>query len=258
MKPIPTTKAPAFTLIELLLSVTVFVFISSLALVSLASTIRIQVTARQNHAISLQTDKILGVIGDDIRDSVGNNDASTTDGISIVQAQDPQTTPCEGGGVCYQNDGILVLNVARRDVDGRPSSTQEKRVYCSEPFSSGGPQVAKRMVRFTISPATASVTGSSVLCTVAGMGGLFPGATVTKEVLSDTAFDVLNFRAWPLWTAENATGASPWHNPLGVRLELMAKYTTKISNPSGEERAADSKINAPQITKRLEVYRNLH
>lgn len=214
-------KRSAFSLIELLLAVSIFALVASTATVTLTTAVRLQVTRQQTQQISLQSQQILDRIKADIQAAGIESSAIslTNDQSSLLAGTRPNS--------------ILTVVSSDKDMYGRDQEGGNKRVniYCVESQAGEG----RRLVRFS-RPLLASDS-------VAPATSCLDQANGEKIYLSNETFQVLSFRI------------SQMENSSSYQLELASRYNLANTNEKLEARASDAKSEPPMVVDRRLVIR---
>jgi prepilin-type N-terminal cleavage/methylation domain-containing protein len=212
-----------FTLLELLLAVSVFALVSAFAATTIASSVKLQLQQRHNQSITQQSQQII----DEITSSIQGSEPKLVGGPAIRVAR------ITGGLNAYGPNSLIVT----RNLKGDGSGEFELIVYCIE-SSTIGPKY-QRFVRYRFSDSTTNDM-NSVGCSGAG----------TPEYLTDRTTDVLSFRAWLLNTP--IPGAPAVVNPRpGVSLEIVSRYSPLVGG--GEQRVEDKSAN--RLVLRTTIFR---
>lgn len=207
----------AFTLIELLLSAVVFALVGSLAMVTIATTVKLQSASRQSQSIALQASSVKNSLEQDLQHSV--TDASEKYGLQVKP---------------YAAAPFISYVIPN------PEDTDSYflRLICVEDVEGG-----HRLVRYTAdldssSTQTATTLSSCDQLTVSTA----LGSTATSEYLTNdtTTVDSIQFKS------VSASGAVPSFDPAAASIELTMHYSPALV--SGEERVGQTKVNPLTFT----------
>lgn len=269
-------KKPAFTLLELIVTVSIFSVVVTIATVSMVSTTKLQQQYSQTNQVNDQLNLAIQMIKDDVSRSskvfsatiyANSNTAETGDLISKY--------PLNNMLITYsisQSDGVIA------GADGYP----EIHVYCAEKIfatSSTTKVVGQRLVKFinryntktatpdVIKSALYSTAPRTYQCSESDLGTITNiGAgdnTHSYQYLTspETQIDGLHF--WPVWLGRisNASTSTYNNDADAVRMEINADYNPTNNPNSGVEiRASDQAQpnNSPQITLRALLSKNYY
>ncbi len=231
----------AFTLVELLLAVVVFVMVSSFALVTLATTVKLQMVSRQNQQVSLQAARVMEELAGEIRSALSDGGTNYRQGIKTMVVDPGSPTSPD-----YPNDSALFMVVPGRDSNGLATSPLIWKVYCAE-----SSPVGKRIVRLTFtsspppsqSPSSIKSVESIPACDKDQIATSFNLTPQSKDYLTDAFIEIKNLRFWPVYSkiAPPAIG-SEGYDPPAVKIELTAAYNTK---EGPEQRASEVSTVSP-------------
>ncbi|MEI6477993.1 MAG: prepilin-type N-terminal cleavage/methylation domain-containing protein [bacterium] len=276
---------PGFTLLEMLVAVSVFVLVASVATVTLATTVRLQANESQSQQLAAQSQQVMQAITSDLQSSINYYSDSTGStpldwpfapsinktmaaAIQVVQFNQSdysQMAFCAHGNyLCYEPDNILVMTMPVFDSAGAGTGKFIKRIYCPEPTPGASAIAGKRLARFTSEPLTTLPSfdpdGSQLSrprsCTASDLQAMFKGGSVmltTVDYVTAPTMEVLSLRFIPVFT--NLTSINPSRtagvDPAAVTIQLTARYNVANGKPALSGRAGDNSLISTPMTFRF-------
>lgn len=250
----------AFSLVELLLSVVVFVVVGSFALVTLSSTVKLQSVYKRSQQVTLQTNQILATISSEIEHSIYDQKNA-----SKPELQGLKTVPLSTSN--YGNNSIselITFIIPNTDSKGLAiPDSYIRRIYCAEPQKNGAARLGARLVRFTIISIPLPVTPTQNMtlsdCNEASIRGFFPGIPpnqMKKELLGDENLDIKTLRFSPVNSRYDQTQDpnNDFYDAAGIRIQITAQYSGSLGK--NEEKRATDTLASPQISLSKMVSRN--
>ncbi len=228
-------RRKAFTLIELLITATIFVVVAGYSVVILSSTVGVTAQAQRSASAAAQARQAVDVL-------------SKAFSQSIIGAATPAV-------VRPVNDlmvegSMLIISVAILVPSGRASfaDPQNTRVYCAFNSAPGKYRLAEFTVAELTNGQTYDENAANQPCTFQGVSNLFPSQVVSAPYfLTDDVTNVTRFSVIPV----NA----PSPNLDAVRISLTTVYDPALTDPTVTDRADTGSTNHP-ITVQGTAYRN--
>jgi prepilin-type N-terminal cleavage/methylation domain-containing protein len=245
-------RKPAYTLIELLIASTIFASVAVLATATLAGTFRLLRVSRETHDVGSQGEASLSQISQDVAAATG------TPGLRTLTLGDTHLYSVPGENAVLPDDGLIAINVPKRDVNGAILAGQtEVHVYCSELQSPASPAMTitgKRLARYVLSGTDLTAFGSLAsgdrVCTPASIKELFGlSGLPVGQYLTEAPVRAISLRFWSLWSDQSSAPAAYDVDAPGVRMELAVRYFAQnvLSGSAPEARVSDSSYLSPQL-----------
>lgn len=204
-----TLQKPGFTLIELLLSAVVFALVGSLAMITIATTVKLQSVNRRSQSIALQAQQIT----ESLKSEIAISDDISIQSITTIEPK----------------DWLLKYSFSERNSSGQKTGSIHYRAICAEPQVSGNLISPKRLIRYT-SPVIISQTTCNFI----------NSDTTPKVYLTDQTTAVLNLQFSPVAPEVALVGTK------GILMVLTLQYNGALSG--SEQRVADVGQAAPPLS----------
>lgn len=249
-------KAPAFTLLELLVAATAFTVVVVLATAGLSTTTNLQKNSKRSQLVNAQVNRILDELNEEV--------SATPNGLEVVHLG--STNDWTGSKNFYPNDDLLIVRIGKRLIDGSyDNSVLETHVYCAElqlPSGASSSFSGKRLARYII-PGTPGVQAvASKACKPDLLAGLFGQASAPASFyLTEAELEVVGFRVWPVWIGSPIAGKYYDNDAPAVRIEVSARYNQGNTGNNDSYRVSEdvekNNSSSPQVIYRRLLTRGL-
>ena len=257
-----TMKKPqAFTLIELLITVSLTVITTSFATASLVGSAKTQFAVKQTGELQGQVDQVVSKIKKEVQNAPVRTSGGKVRTILTERKNVTYASSMSGflvgnsqSGYDYSPNSILLVSGEQKDDKGQTNGKEYISAYCLRQDLKDGEVIGQRLVRYMVNVDSSFELNREYLatpeCSESYLNGYFGrvyNTPIVPTYLTDASVMVTYFRATPLILSDpNAAGRLLDVDPDAISLEISSMYNDQNSNVAKlGERAQILKKNQP-------------